>query len=87
MLSRVLARRCETVPAYRECNSLLGASCQDSLGERKHLLKRRLARRYGKYLRIPTWDLEQIDGLGERFRQHVEQGLALKELTLDRLRW
>ena len=82
-----IKQRTLEVPACTECNSLLGASYQETLAKRKKVLKQRLKKRHKKILKIPDWNEKDIEELGDSLRQFVRQGQLEKILIQDRLRW
>lgn len=74
-----------TVPACKECNSVLGASYQDTLAKRKRELKTRLRRRYRKLLRMPDWtdtELAHVDGW---LQDYVIRSVVARDRILARL--
>ena len=82
----MLRNRKETVPACRECNSLLGRTYQPTLEERKRYLKSILEKRYQRFLEIPDWD-DDIADLGEQLKQYIKNGLEIKRVVQERLKW
>ncbi|GAG16814.1 unnamed protein product [marine sediment metagenome] len=76
-----------TVPCCGECNSMLGASYQRTLEERKQELKYRLRRKYKKLLAMPYWTDEQIDEFGFHLRDYIEESARQREVVEFRLRW
>lgn len=74
-----------TVPACRECNSLLSASVQKTLQERKRELKIRLKRKYKKLLIMPEWNEEELSELSPRLRQYIEASQKHKQLVKLRI--
>lgn len=79
----------DTVPACVNCNSLLGASFQESLALRKQELKTRLRKRWARLLdATPEWTEDDLDGLAEGyFKDSIIAQLAYREHILERLRW
>ena len=75
------------VKSCRQCNSLLGASLQHTLAERKAELKARLKRKLARDLNIPDWTEVELEELGPRLRQVVTDGLERKHQAQARLRW
>jgi hypothetical protein len=75
------------VPCCRECNSVLGARCVWTLPERKRFIKKALRRRYRKWLAVPDWSESEIGRLGPMLQRAVLHGLAMRDLTLERLRF
>ena len=87
MLDAIRGKRVLLVPACRECNSLLGASVQRTLTERKQELKARLKKKYKKLLKMPTWKETELKELSYTLRKTVEVALQEKELIKNRLSW
>jgi hypothetical protein len=75
------------VPACRECNSILSADNCDTVGERKKLIKKKLASRYSRYLKSAKWTPKELDELGYNLRQAIEQGADIKEWVRRRIDW
>jgi hypothetical protein len=73
------------VRCCRECNSLLGHKPLWTVASRKAYIKKQLRKRYKKYLALPNWDENELRMLGYRLRKHVEQGLAIRDLTRKRI--
>jgi len=76
-----------TVPACRECNSLLGATVQNTLAERKSYLKERLQAKYANLLAMPEWTEKELAEMGEAMRQSIKASMNQRVLTKERLRW
>lgn len=76
-----------TVPCCGDCNSTLSNSYQDTLEKRKAELKRRLRRRFKKFIEMPDWTDRELSQLGYRLQQHVIGAVAKKEMILRRLRY
>lgn len=79
--------RTYTVPCCRECNTLLGAKWYPTLTARKLALKKKLRKRYRKFLEAPSWEPEEMVELGETLRSHISRSEKIRELTRERLRW
>lgn len=75
------------VPACRECNSVLGACEETSLGERAAELKRLMEVRYRKLLDRPRWTDSEIATaeLEGELRRHVLTMRALRDFIESRL--
>lgn len=76
-----------TVPACRECNSLLGASYQGTLEERKAHLKSILKTRYRKLLSSPPWSEAELEEIGPHLREEIERNMRNRDLIEARIRW
>ena len=50
-------------------------------------IKKRLAKKYTKVLRMPDWDRQELDELGPGLRASVEAGMNAKLVIRDRLDW
>lgn len=68
-----------------ECNSALGARSLWTVPQRKTFIKRWIARRYKKYLRIPNWAAGELAELSGHLQDSVLHGLAVRDLTRYRL--
>ena len=77
----------EEVISCRECNLLLGARALWTVKSRKAFIKKALARRYKKYLRIPSWTDAEIARMGRGLQDHVLSGIVIRELVNKRLKW
>ena len=75
------------VPCCKECNTLLEASYQDSLLQRKRLLRQRLRRKYRKVLASKIWLTEEILGLDYNLRSHIAECSEKRALVQARLKW
>ena len=83
----MLKNRSLKVAACKECNSLLSNSIQDTLAERKKLLKQRLKRKYKKILAIPNWKDEELVIMEYNMKKYILDSLKLRELTRLRLEY
>lgn len=84
-LGRTVSGRTLTVPSCRECNQLLGDSFQETLAERKNVLKTKLRKRYEKLLVMPHWEEEELSELGHTLQIAVRESIHNKEITKLRL--
>jgi hypothetical protein len=77
------------VDACSECNGLLGSRTLWTLRERKTFIKKALARRYAKFLRIPDWNPSELAMFSERsmLRNYIERGLIVRDIVRQRLKW
>lgn len=75
----------EEVRSCLECNSALGKRALWTVRERKRFIKKWLAKRYGKFLKLPEWTSEDILGLGSMLQREVINGLAIKHSVEKRL--
>ena len=77
------------VDACHECNCLLGASPPWTIHERKKKIKEKLKKRYRKYMKLPDWTDQEMEGLDEKsvLRKYVHEGMILKRATQQRLAW
>lgn len=75
------------VPSCKECNSALGARPLLTVGHRRAFIKKWLAQRYAKYLRIPNWTEEELAGFGAGLRGRVKRNMQIRETIKERLRW
>ena len=75
------------VASCRECNSALGARPLITITERRAYIKTYLRKRYQKALRIKDWREDELALFGEDLRKMIVRGLALKQLTRERIAW
>jgi len=87
LLEDLLRGRKLEVRCCHECNVLLGATIQDTLADRKKLLKSKLKKRYAKLLKSPDWEEEEISAMGEHMQQHIREGIKKKEYIKERIVW
>jgi hypothetical protein len=83
----LLRRRTLTVQCCRECNSLLGATYQETLEERKHFLKGRIRCHYRKALKVADFTEKELEQFGPTLRREVESAIVLKDAIKARLAW
>ena len=76
-----------TVPACRECNSILGSKYFSHLEERKAWLKDRLRQRYKGLLSMPDWSIDELTELDGSLQDYVIQSMRLKRLMRQRIAW
>ena len=81
------AFRVETVDACRECNSLLGAHYDRTLGIRKARLKDALRRRFRRLLAMPEWGLDELKTLQGALQQQVESYVVMRQVVRSRIEW
>ncbi len=77
----------ETIPACRECNSLLRHTDIGSLEGRKAHVSQCLAKKYAKYLAMPEWTEEEISECGLALQAQIRAGLSIRDRTRTRLMW
>jgi hypothetical protein len=87
-----LARRMNgvvTVPACRECNSILGPGYDGSFALRKARLKRALRKRYAKLIAIPDalWTDDRLNELKGDLRAYVRAEMKKRDAVLARIAW
>jgi hypothetical protein len=75
------------VPCCSECNSLLGASIQETLADRKKAIKKILRKRYAKILAMPEWYDDELEALSPKLQEWVRASIAVKEAVKERLEW
>lgn len=76
-----------TVPACRECNSLLGPRYDRNLSSRKARLKSILRRRYKGLLTMPEWPLSDLRELEGGLLRFVEARVVQREIVRARIDW
>lgn len=74
------------VRSCHECNCGLGDRPLWTIPLRKRHLRQWLRRRYRKYLAIPAWSDADLANLSREMAEYVLHGLAVKQLTLARLK-
>ena len=79
--------RTMTVPACQQCNSILGATYDRTLADRKTRLKLRLRKKLANDLSMPDWSEAQQRELSPRLQQYVLQGLERRRIAQERIRW
>ena len=77
-------KRGETLPACRECNSLLGP-LTPTYTEACYLLYDKISHRYKKVLSIPEWDKEDLKELEGRLRRTTMSKIRKKRFIMERL--
>jgi hypothetical protein len=75
------------VSACTECNCLSSSNVFNSIDDKKAFVKRRLKRRYAKYLNMPHWDQSEINKLGYNLKSNVLNANKIKEQTQKRLQY
>ena len=76
----------KSVGCCEECNSLLSNYIFDSIADRTEYLSDRVAKKYKKLLKSPSWSEEELEELEGRLKISVMAKQKLKELTIERLR-
>jgi hypothetical protein len=77
----------DTVPACRECNSVLGSRLFPTVVAKRHAMHAALLTRYAKLLVAPNWTQAELDELGPGMRSSVIAMIDAKEHIRERLRW
>jgi HNH endonuclease len=75
----------DTVPACKECNSLLHNFWLPTIAERAGYISRVLKVRYKDVLSIPAWSEEDLEELGYKLRKMVRSNLKKKKLIEMRI--
>jgi 5-methylcytosine-specific restriction endonuclease McrA len=73
------------VRACQECNSALSNRALWTVGARKEYIKRFLRARYRRFLKIPSWSDRELGALDPHMREHVLQGLDVRDLIKARI--
>ena len=84
-LRQVTVGRKLVVPACKECNYLLGDSMQETINERKNLVKKKLAKRYKKLLRMPNWTREELEEMGPGLAKYIQHCVEEKRWIRARI--
>ena len=75
------------VPACAECNLVAGGNVFPGIIEKQEFIRDRIKKRYGKLLRMPEWDDQEISELKGRLRRHVEGCSIAAKWVKSRLAW
>lgn len=78
--------RKNTVPACRECNSLLSNFLIHTVGGRAEYLTNKYKSRYRKLLKTPEWSEEDLKSLKANLRKTIEQSLIIKKSVEIRIK-
>jgi len=73
------------VPACAECNGLLGNKVLWLFVERKDFIAKRLRKRYGKLLRLPAWETDEIEALGRGLKAMVATTQDMRMIAVRRV--
>src|SRR5207248_1833856 len=73
------------VPACRSCNAFLNDLPLSELGERRGVIRDRLAKKYAKLLATPDWTKDELASIEGWLRVVVEGKQALKIVVRDRI--
>lgn len=76
-----------TVPACRECNSMIGAALVFSLDGRREIAHLGIRKKYAKFLKCPNYSDDEISEFEGMLKQSVLSAMAGKRDTLNRLAW
>lgn len=77
----------EEIDSCQECNSISAARPPWDKEGRKRKIKKLLAKRYRKFLRIPEWSDAEISRMGDRMKDFIIAGRIIAELCKKRLKW
>ena len=80
-------RKVLTVPACRECNSLINDSPVYSITERRSIAHKGIRRKYKKQLAVFDYSPEEISEFGHALRTAILAAKQNKEIILARLAW
>lgn len=76
------------VPSCKECFQILKHDKSGSLGQRVDNLKKRLAKKYQKAIRIyELWDHDEVDELDHNLGHSIKAGLSLGEESYQRYKY
>ena len=79
--------RIKTVPACRECNSLIGGKYFPTLAERKAYAKTQLRRHHRETLATGSWSDAELVDLEYALQTYVAGSVNAKTILLRRLAW
>lgn len=86
-LFRVFRMQRWTVPACRECNSIIGARIFKTLAERRAAAHKGIRKKYAALLRIPDWSEDDLAEMGPRAREDIRHAIRARDGVRERLRW
>ena len=75
-----------TIPACRTCNSLLGDKLFLTIGDRASYLYQVYKKRFYKILRMPSWNICEIDSLEGRMKRYVKSSIKKKESATSKIK-
>lgn len=75
------------VPCCSECNSLLGARALWTPALRKRFIKSALAKKYARFLKLPSWTDSELAQLGANLQQATLAALLMREMVEERIKW
>ncbi len=84
---RAARRHVLTVPACRECNSVIGDRRVANITVRRSYAQQGIRRKYRRALRTLDWTNEQLNEFGPTLRSCAIKALEVKRITLGRLAW
>lgn len=76
-----------TVPACKQCNSMLSDAVYSTIQERREHVQERIRQRYAKVLAYPEHTERELASMGHTLRSAVEYGLARKRFYEAKLEW
>jgi hypothetical protein len=76
-----------TVPSCAECNSAINDAYAPSITLRREIAHKYIRRRYRSVLRMILPTPDELEEYGPGLRSYIEDGIANRELILDRLNW
>ncbi|HAS6766025.1 TPA: hypothetical protein GRI81_24365 [Vibrio parahaemolyticus] len=75
------------VPSCSNCNSLASDEPHTNIYERQAYVKDKIKAKFGKYLKQPDWEDDEIAELDYRLKQSVISALEMKYLVIYRLEY
>lgn len=75
------------VPCCVECNTMLGGQVLPTLRQRRSYLLRRYRTRYAAYLRIPSWDADELAELSPTMADDIIRSARFAHGVKERMRW
>lgn len=73
------------VPACQECNGIASDFPHIDIYERQEYIKKKLKKKYQKYIKSMDWEEDEIEQLGYRMKQQVIASMSIKYLVAYRL--
>lgn len=75
------------LPCCRECNSLAGTSFGSDFYARSQLVKKKLAQRNRKSLKVAEWSADELDEIGPMMKKEVKTWQERRRIIHSRLAW
>ena len=73
------------VPCCMECNTILSSHLYVTVGSRAEYLLKRYKKKYGRVLKTPEWDTDELEEMSVDFQRSILARLDMKGVILDRI--